>query len=586
MKRLDEPPATPSGTDKKDQADQADQETTATASAATASAATTPAASVTAAPAGIPHSKHSFDPDGLSARIVALPVEPSNYGNIRAVGGRVFYQRRPGGPVAGDGEGEGFGDEQQTRTIVAVYDLKERKETVLGNFDSHEITANGKKMLVRNKNDCAIIDLPKDKIETKDKLDFSGLQLPVDRQAEWAQIFHESWRQMRDFFYAPNMHGVDWPAQREKYARLLPLATTRDDLTCIIGEMIGELHIGHTYVGGGDRAAAPRIQTGLLGAELARDTATGHYRITRILRGENWEKNTRSPLTELGVNASEGDFLLAIDGKPARDMANPFAALAGAAGRQVTLRIAPAPDDTAAARDVVVVPVADEAPLYYTDWVLRNIEHVAKKTGNRAGYLHIPDMGPEGLNEFVKRFYPQLHKEALIIDVRGNGGGNVSPMIIERLRRELVMIETTRNGPPDTNPSHMHLGPKVTLMNEYSASDGDIFPHRFREMGLGKLIGKRSWGGVVGINDSLPFMDGGYLYVPQYAPYSKDGKDWVIEGHGVDPDIVVDNDPAREFRGEDQQLDRAIEEILAALKTTAPRRPLPPPPPWPEKPAK
>ncbi len=526
-----------------------------------------------------------LDPDGLSARLVALPIEPSNYHNIRVIGDRVFYQRRPGGPVMGGGGGEGFGGSQRTRAVIAAYDLKERKETVLGHYDGYEITANGKKMLVRDKRSYAMIDLPKGRIELKDKLDLSDLQLRIDRQAEWAQIFNESWRQMRDFFYAPNMHGVDWPAQREKYAKLLPHVATRNDLTYLIGEMISELHIGHAYVGGGERPQAPRIATGLLGAELSRDEATGFYRITKILRGENWEKSTRSPLTELGVNAREGDYILAINGKSTAGMTNPYAALVGAAGRQVTLRLAPSSDASdAAARDVVIVPIADEAPLYYTDWVLRNIDYVAKKTDDRVGYMHIPDMGPEGLNEFVRRFYPQLKKEALIIDVRGNGGGNVSPMIIERLRRELVMINLRRGGPPSANPSQMLLGPKVTLMDEYSASDGDIFPYRFREMGLGKLIGKRSWGGVVGISNSMPFMDGGDLRVPQFAPYSKDGKNWVIEGHGVDPDIVVDNDPAREFRGEDQQLDRAIEEILNELKTNNPK--LPPPPPWPVKLAK
>jgi tricorn protease len=210
-----------------------------------------------------------------------------------------------------------------------------------------------------------------------------------------------------------------------------------------------------------------------------------------------------------------------------------------------------------------------------------NIDHVSRKTDGKVGYLHIPDMGPEGLNEFVRRFYPQLNKQALIIDVRGNGGGNVSPQIIERLRRELAMVNVRRNGTPATNPGQMLLGPKVTLLNEYSASDGDIFPYRFREHGLGKLVGKRSWGGVVGISNTLPFIDGGDLRKPEFAPYAKDGSKWIMEGHGVDPDIVVDNDPAREFRGEDQQLDQGIAVILAELQTKA--RTLPPPPPGPIK---
>jgi len=530
-----------------------------------------------------------LDADGLSSRIVALPIAPSNYGAIRMVGDRVFYRRTPGGSVSGDENkkfpaGEGLAASEKTRILIAAYDLKERKETILGNYDDFEITADGKRMLIRDKTDYALIDLPKEKIEIKDKLDLSQLQLLIDRQAEWAQIFNESWRQMRDFFYAPNMHGIDWPAQRDKYAKLLPYAATRYDLTYLIGELIGELHVGHTYVGGGDLPAAPRTPVGLLGAQLTRDPATGYYQITKILRGANWDKNIRSPLTELGVNAREGDYILAIDGKPTRDMPNPYAALVGKAGQQVTLRLATKPDPAATApdaRDVVIVPIADESPLYYETWVQNNIAHVAARTNNRVGYLHIPDMGVDGLNEFVRHFYPQISKEALIIDVRDNGGGNVSPMIIERLRRELVFIEMNRNGAPETSPPDMILGPKITLMNEYSASDGDIFPYRFRAMGLGKLVGKRSWGGVVGIGGSQPFMDGGFLTTPSYSPYSKDGKTWVIEGHGVDPDIVIDNDPAKEFRGEDQQLDRAIDEILDELKTNNPR--LPAHPEWPEK---
>ena len=333
-------------------------------------------------------------------------------------------------------------------------------------------------------------------------------------------------------------------------------------------------------MGGGDRVEAPRIKTGLLGAELSRDSATRAYRIDKILPGENWQTKTRSPLTELGVNVSAGDFILAVNGQPVRDLANIYSALVGTVGKPVVLRVNSTPTD-AGARDVTVVPIPTEAPLYYEKFVADNIAYVAKKTGGKVGYLHIPDMGPEGLNEFVRRFYPQLNKQALVIDVRGNGGGNVSPMIIERLQRELTLINLRRGGTPAANPAQMLLGPKVTLINEYSASDGDLFPYRFREAGLGKLVGKRSWGGVVGISGSLPFTDGGILNKPEFAPYSKDGKAWIIEGHGVEPDIMVDNDPAREFRGEDQQLDKGIEVILEELKTKG--QTLPPPPPFPNK---
>ena len=523
-----------------------------------------------------------IDADGLADRVISLPIAPSNYGPIRMVGDKVYYRRVPGGPVGGGGGGEGFGGGAATRSVIAVYDLKAKKETELGNFDSFEISANGKKMLLRLGKDFSLTDTPVARIDLKPdaKLDLSGLELRLDRPAEWKQIYDESWRQMRDFYYAPNMHNVGWAAQHDKYAALLPWVASRNDLTYLLGELIGELHSGHTYVGDGDRPMAPRIKTGLLGAEVSRDPASHAYRIDKILHGENWQTKTRSPLTELGVNVSAGDYILAVNGTPTKDLANLYSALVGTVGKQVVLRVNAKPVDEGA-HDVTVIPIGDESPLYYDNWVQGNIDYVSKQTGGKVGYLHIPDMGPEGLNEFVRRFYPQLDKEALIVDVRGNGGGNVSPMIIERLQRELVMINVRRNGTPTPNPRDMLLGPKITLMNEYSASDGDIFPYRFKTLGLGKLVGKRSWGGVVGIAGSLPFTDGGTLMKPEFAPYAKDGSGWVIEGHGVDPDIVVDNDPAREFKGEDQQLDRAIAEIVTELKTQ--RQTLPPIPAWPDK---
>ena len=516
------------------------------------------------------------DEDGLKDRLVALPIAPANYDSIQTVGEKIFYLRNT---VGDDVDDSAAPDATPGRTL-AFYDLKERKETDLGRFDAYEITADGKKMLVRSKKEYALIELPKAKIELKDKLKLEGMDMRLDHRAEWKQIFNESWRQMRDFFYAPNMHGVDWPAMREKYAALLPYVNHRNDLSYLIGEMIAELNIGHAYVGGGDRPEFPRIKLGLLGAQFLRDPATKFYRVDKILPGENWNPKARSPLTEIGVNVKEGDYILAINGHPVDKLENMFDALVDTAGKQVTLKVNSKPMD-AGSREVTVVPIADEAALYYNAWVQHNIDYVSKKTGGKVGYVHIPDMGRPGLNEFARRFYPQIRKKALIIDVRGNGGGNVSPMIIERLRRELVMINISRNSVPRPNPSDMLVGPVTALMDEFSASDGDIFPFRFKALGMGKLIGKRSWGGVVGIRGSLPLTDGGYLNRPEFAPYAKDGKDWVMEGHGVDPDIVVDNDPAREFKGEDQQLDKGIEVILEELKTKG--KDLPPVPPYPKK---
>ena len=512
------------------------------------------------------------DAAGLPDRLLSLPIAPAAYPALAMVGDKVFYLR------ASDGAG-GTG---RRGGNLCLYSLKDLKETDLGPVESFSLTADGKKMLVAQQHEYAIIDLPAARIELKDKLNLSGLEMNLDRTAEFNQIYQECWRQMRDFFYAPNMHGLDWPALRDKYAVLLPSVRVRHDLTYVIGELIGELSVGHAYVGGGEHLnEAPRLRTGLLGAELSRDPASRAYRINRILRGENWQDSSHSPLTELGVDVKEGDYILAVDGKPVAALANIYAALVGTAGKQVVLRVNAQPVATGA-HDVTIVPIADEHGLYYYNWVQRNIDTVTRKTHGLVGYVHIPNMGPAGLNEFVKHYYPQLGRKALIVDDRGNGGGNVSPQIAERLDRKLAFLTYLRNGQPTPNPGGQLVGPKVLLMNEFSASDGDIFPYRFRSLGLGKLIGKRSWGGVVGIRGSLPIVDGGILNRPEFANgYSADGKQWIIEGHGVDPDIVVDNDPAREFRGEDQQLDKAIEVIMEELQTK--RYDYPPPPPWPVK---
>ncbi|HEY1792382.1 MAG TPA: PDZ domain-containing protein [Opitutaceae bacterium] len=510
------------------------------------------------------------DEDGLAGRIIGLPVAAANYDDIHSVRDKVYYTRVT--TTADDGA-------PPPKTLL-VYDLKERKETDLGTVGNYDITADRKKMLVQVDQDYGIIDLPTSKVEIKDKIPTGGLVMEVDRHAEWAQIFNECWRQMRDFFFSPTMNGADWPAMREKYGAMVPYAQTRYDLTYLVGEMIGEIHSGHTYVGGGDAPEAPSVPLGLLGAELSRDPQSRAYRIDRILPGENWTSGVRSPLTEIGVNVKVGDYILAVDGRPVRDMANIYASLVGKVDAQVVLRVNSRPSDEGA-RNVTVVPTGDVSPLYYLAWVEHNTAYVSQKTGGRVGYIHIPDMEFEGLDAFSQRFYPQLHKEALVIDDRGNGGGFVSPIVIERLSRGLAMYEKPRNATAHNNPAALNSGPKIVITDEFSASDGDIFPYRFRTLGMGKIVGKRTWGGVVGIRATLPIVDGGFLNKPEFAPYALDGKSWPVEGHGVDPDIVVDNDPSKEFAGTDQQLDRAVEEILAELKTQA--RPIPPPPPFPDR---
>jgi tricorn protease len=505
------------------------------------------------------------DLDGIQSRIAGLPITASSYRNVQSVGEKIYYVRN------------GTKDE---KSKLFLYDFEKQKETELGEVNGFEISADGKKMLISQEGAYAIIDLPTAKIDAKEKLNLSDMKVKLDRHAEWKQIYDECWRQMRDFFFAPNMHGVDWLAMKKRYEVLLPYINHRADLTYIIGELIGELTTGHTYVGGGEMPKPERIPLGLLGATIERDAKSGYYRITNILKGQNWDQRLRSPLTEISVNAKEGDYIITIDGKLTNQMVDVYEALVNTAGKQVRLKLNDEAKE-AGARETVVIPTGNEQPLYYYNWVQENIEKVSKATNGTVGYVHVPDMGVPGLNEFVKYYYPQLQKEALIVDCRSNGGGNVSPQIIERLRREIAMIDIARNGAPTIDPGGTILGPKVLLIDEFSASDGDIVGYRFRQHKLGTIIGKRTWGGVVGIRGSLPLLDGGFLNKPEFSRYDIEGREWIMEGVGVEPDIVVDNDPAKEFAGVDEQLDRAIKVILEQMKTKPGK--LAPPPPFPDK---
>jgi tricorn protease len=374
---------------------------------------------------------------------------------------------------------------------------------------------------------------------------------------------------MRDFFYVENMHGVNWNAMRDKYAALLPYVNNRHDLNYIIGELIGELNVGHAYISGGDCPMPKRVTTGLLGAVVTAD-ASGFFKVSKVLKGANWSKELRSPLSELGVNVKEGEYIIAIDGVKTNTVNDMYSLLTGKANVQVEMLVNSKPSADGA-RKVIVIPLASEASLYYYNWVQHNVEMVDKATNGEVGYIHVPDMSVEGLNEFVKYFYPQLNKKALIIDDRGNGGGNVSPMIMERLMRVPTRANMARNVTvPGQTPTKLMIGPKVLLLNQYSASDGDLFPYAFKKHQLGKTIGVRSWGGVVGIRGSLPFVDGTTLNKPEFASYSIEESKWIIEGFGVEPDIIIDNDPYQEFMGTDTQLLKAIEVIKEELKNYKP----------------
>jgi tricorn protease len=502
------------------------------------------------------------DPEGIQSRILVLPGKPGNYWGVNCIGDKVYYAR--GG--------------YKEKSMFYMYDLKEQKETELGEYGSYVFSDNNKKILLSAGEKYYIMDVPKGKITLNEPLDLSEMKINVNKSEEWNQIFEEAWRQMRDFFYDPHMHGVDWKAIHDKYKPLLSSVNHRDDLNYVIGEMIGELNIGHAYVGAGDRPKVDHIKMGLLGAQLVKDPASGYYKIVKILKGQNWNGELKSPLTEVGINVQPGDFILAVNGETTSSMPNIYASLIGKNDKEVELTVNKTADMNGS-RKVLLIPTDNEGELYYYNWVQDNIRKVNEATNGKVGYVHIPDMGVAGLNEFAKYFYPQLSKKALIIDDRGNGGGNVSPMIIERLRRELSRATYARNTVKGKVPRDMLVGPKVALINEYSASDGDLFAYQFRRHNLGKLVGKRTWGGVTGIRGSLPFVDGAFLNKPEFSTYDENG--WIIEGHGVDPDIVVDNDPAKEFEGTDEQLNKAIEVILEELKTKG--KEIPDVPPFPDK---
>ncbi len=432
------------------------------------------------------------------------------------------------------------------------------------------LSRDGTKVLVRQGESLNLYDV---KPETKDKKTVSTKGLMVDRvpAEEWRQFFDETWRRYRDFFYVRNMHGYDWKAIGDRYRALLPYVAHRADLNYVLGEMVAELNIGHAYIQGGDYEIPARPKVALPGARFELDTAAGRFRIARILAGHNQESLYRAPLTEVGVDARVGDYVLEIDGVELRGDDDPYRLLRHKTDPvTLTLNAKPVLEGS---RKTSYRPITSEEPLLYLEWTNATRETVAKLTNGRAGYLHIPDMGAPGIYEFIKWFYPQLRKEGLVVDVRSNGGGNVSQWIIERLDTKLLGTRFgSRSEHPGTYPGTVFHGHKVALLNETSASDGDIFPHMFRKAGLGLLVGKRSWGGVVGISGLGPMIDGGQITVPLSGTNDVDGS-WVIEGHGVDPDIVVENDPKSVIVGKDPQLERGVAELLKKMDAEPMRLP-------------
>lgn len=528
-----------------------------------------------------------IDLAGLADRVVAFPVPPENIRQLLAAKGAIFYVTTPVRGLSGPLPGEA--------PAIRAYDLKERKSgIVVAGATGYALSFDGTKLLYAAprvpsvspeeeqgpvERVYGIVDakLPeKEPHKVGDAaLDLSGMRTEVDPGEEWRQIFNEVWRQERDYFFEPSMNGVNWEKEREKYAPLAPHAASRYDLTYILGEMIGELSNSHTYVGGGDYPDLKPVNAGLLGVDLEADPSHGLYRIKRMYAGENWQANLRSPLTEPGVNVKEGDYLLAVNGRPVRMPQNPYGLFVNTADQTVALTVNSAPSEQGA-RTIMVRPIASELGLRELDWINTNRRRVDSMSDGRVGYIYLRDMSAGGLNQFVKQYFPQIRKEGLIIDVRYNGGGFVDQLIFERLRRILVGMQAARNWQSGTIPDNTFYGYMACVTNHYAASDGDFFTYFFEKYKLGPVVGERTWGGVRGIRGYIPLIDGGYITRPEFSLYGLDSE-WLVENHGVEPDVVVDNRPDLVIKGQDPQLEKAVELVMKQLREHPRKLPVRPP---------
>ncbi|HET7674925.1 MAG TPA: PDZ domain-containing protein, partial [Gammaproteobacteria bacterium] len=510
-----------------------------------------------------------IDLAGLMDRAVPVPIPSASIYGLAAAPDRIYYVSAPPqtitGPLAG------------ASNALHVYQLDERKDTTLvDSLDGYDLSADGTSVIVKNGDDYTIQSALPGKDE-KHKLDLSNMWVRVDPDAEWNEMLHQAWRLYRDIFYNPKMNGVDWDAVGKRYERLLPLAGCREDINYLIGQMIATLSNSHTYIAGGDRGMnAQSHDTGLLGVDFGLDKSSGRYYFKKIYPGDNTRSDYRSPLTEPGVNVHEGDFLLAVDGRELKAPMNPYSLFIGTADQNVTLTVA----DSASGshrRNVTVKTLGDELNVRLKAWIDHNRDYVSKLSDGKIGYIYLSDMGALGMDQFIRQFYAQTDKQGLIIDDRWNGGGFIDPIVLERLRRVLVGMSTTRQRAPLTEPSVVMHGYMATLINHYSASDGDIFPFYFRKYHLGPLIGTRTWGGVRGYSGDNELLDGGELVVSSFSLYGLDSK-WVLENRGVEPDLTVDALPGDMMAGKDAQIDAAVNYLMKEIKANPPK--LPPPPPW------
>jgi tricorn protease len=514
------------------------------------------------------------DVEGLGQRISQVPVPAGIYRGLLARSEKLFYLALPMESLQA-----GLPGQSQPRGALHAYDVKKREDaTLLQGIASFDLDKEGKKVIYQAGETYGIIDAAPGKKVGDGKLEMSTLETRVDPREEWRQIFREAWRIERDCYWDPEMGGLDWTMIGKRYEALLPWVAHRSDLNYIIGDMIAELSTSHTYVSGGEMPERRRVSVGMLGVDYQADGS--FYRFKKIYRGENWDESERSPLTEPGLKVREGNYLIAVDGMPVRTTAEPYAYFQDLAGRLVTLKINDKPAQEGA-WEISVKPTGSENGLRYFDWIESNRRKVAEATGGRVGYMHVPDTSISGLMMFDKYLGAQLGKDGMIIDERYNHGGMVPDFYTEKLGRKLLNLIAPREGKDIPYPPVAVYGPKVMIVNELAGSGGDAFPWFFRREKIGPIVGTRTWGGLVGISRQIPLLDGGNVTAPEVAFWSADnGGEWIVENHGVDPDVVVEQKPDLEVSGHDPQLEKALELVKEALKTYPP---LPPRPKFPKK---
>jgi tricorn protease len=507
-----------------------------------------------------------IDLDGLGNRIVQVPIPAGLYGRLSARKGKIFYTSVPMEALEAAPPSP-----TRPRPSLHVFDLKTREDKVLldGFTGGYELSVDGAKLLYNAGPFYGITDAIPGKARVGDgRLNTAPMQSVVDPKAEWAEMLHEAWRIERDFYYDPNMGGVDWAKLEKRYAALLPYVRHRSDLNYIIGEMIAELSTSHTYVLGGEAVPVTRLGVGLLGADY--DVDQGFYRFKKIFQGENWNPATRSPLTEPGLKIKEGNYLISVNGVPVRSTTEIYSYFQGLSTQTVALKVNDKPSADGA-WEIAVRPIGSEAQLRYLDWVEARRKIVDAATGGRIGYMHVPDTSIAGIIQFDKYLNAQLGKEGLIVDERYNHGGSIPDFYTEKLSRHLMAVITGRDGLDQPWPPQAIYGPKVMIVNELAGSGGDCFPWFFHLEKIGPIVGTRTWGGLVGYNRTIPMMDGGSVTAPEAGFWSTaNGGEWIVENRGVDPDYTVEERPDLVVNGHDPQLEKAIELAMDALKKMPP----------------